>query len=85
MATNLRPLAKKLQTALAVNQHRYISINQYQCYSPKAQRTCTKYILSEKIDGKYNNLLSTFSFPDVVKFLGEQWNNNIPDTDTEGS
>ena len=77
MATNLRPLARKLQTALAVQYHRYISINQYQCYSSKANRTCTKYILSERVDGKYNNLLSTFSFPDVVKFLGSLWNDAV--------
>lgn len=79
MAANLRPLCRKLQTALALQQGRRISINTYQAYSTKAGRTVTKYILSEHVqqDGdsaapareKYQTLFQSWSLPDVVKFL----------------
>lgn len=74
MATNLRPLARKLQQAIAIKRNRRISINQYQTYSQKAKRTVTKYVLSEyQTDdngkGKYRTLLESWSLPEVVKFL----------------
>ena len=79
MANNLRPLIKKLQTALYIKHQRRININYYQMYSEKAQRTVTKYVLSENTpddDGNnnYKTLLATWSLPDVVKFLAEQLN-----------
>lgn len=77
MATNLRPLARKLQTALAIQQKRRFSISQYQAWSTKAGRMVTKYVVAEYIPdqgprGKYVNKLSTWSFPDVVKFLASE-------------
>ena len=74
MANNLRPLVKKLQTALFLKQQRRININYYQMYSEKAQRTVTKYVLSENTpdsegNNKYNTLMSTWSLPEVVKYL----------------
>lgn len=74
MATNYRTVARKLQTALAIS-GRKISINQYQAYSARAGRTVTKYVLSEYVQhtqggkGKYQNLLESWSLPEVVKFL----------------
>lgn len=83
MAANLRPLCRKLQTALAIQQGRRISINTYQAYSTKAGRTVTKYILSEHVqqDGsgsaaptqeKYHTLFQSWSLPDVVRFLADE-------------
>lgn len=82
MAANLRPLCRKLQTALAIQQGRRISINTYQAYSTKAGRTVTKYILSEHVqqDGdsaaptreKYHTLFQSWSMPDVVRFLADE-------------
>jgi len=74
MAVNLRPLARKLQTALYIQRQRRISINYYQMYSQKAGRTVTKYIISEYIQGedssgKYTKLFESWSLPEVVKFL----------------
>lgn len=78
MARNLRPLARKLQMAIAIQQNRRIAINQYQTYSTKAGRTVTKYVLSERIHDsktgkdKYKNLFESWSLPDVVKFLASE-------------
>ena len=78
MGTNLRPVARKLQTALAIRGRR-ISINQYQAFSTKAGRSVTKYVLSEYVQhgekGKYVNLYETWSLPDVVKFLAKLYTN----------
>ena len=85
MANNLRPLARKLQTALYIQCGRRISINQYQMYSAKAGRTVTKYVLSEGTqadDGRstYKTLLSSWSLPDVVRYLAVELNRNKDDT-----
>jgi hypothetical protein len=69
MAKNLRPLAKKLQMAIAIKRDRKISIDQKQFYSTKAQRTVTKYTLTEFIEGKYKTLYTSWSLPDVIKYL----------------
>lgn len=71
MAQNLRQLTRKLQQAIAIQRGRRISINQYQQYSAKAQRTVTKYVLSEydAEKKKYRALFSSWSMPEVVKFL----------------
>lgn len=69
MAKNLRPLAKKLQMAIAIKRDRRISIDQKQFYSTKAQRTVTKYTLTEFIEGKYKTLYVSWSLPDVIKYL----------------
>lgn len=69
MAKNLRPLAKKLQMAIAIKRDRRISIDQKQFYSTKAQRTVTKYTLTEFIEGKYKTLYTSWSLPDVIKYL----------------
>ena len=69
MAKNLRPLAKKLQMAIAIKRNRRISIDQKQFYSTKAQRTVTKYTLTEFVEGKYKTLYTSWSLPDVIKYL----------------
>lgn len=69
MAKNLRPLAKKLQMAIAIKRNRRISIDQKQFYSTKAQRTVTKYTLTEFIDGKYKTLYTSWSLPEIIKYL----------------
>ena len=73
---NLRRIANKLQTALCTK-GRYIKINQFQSYSPKAERMVTKLVLTEKqivescgIQREKNvTLLETYSMVDVVKEL----------------
>lgn len=73
---NLRRTKNKLQTALCAK-GRYIRINQFQSYSPKAERMVTKFVLAEKqtIENcgikkeKYVNILETYSMADVVKKL----------------
>lgn len=72
---NLRKIANKLQTALCA-QGRYFKINQYQSYSPKAERMVTKFVLIESIrdnEGKLGNvaILETYQMADVVKKLVE--------------
>lgn len=79
MAKSLRPLVKKLQTALFIQRGRRISITHYQMYSDKAQRTVTKYVISENnIDdageNNYKTLFSTWSLPEVVKRLAAMLN-----------
>ena len=71
MAQNLRQLTRKLQQAIAIQRDRRISINQYQKYSTKAQRTVTKYVLTEydAEKQKYKTLFSSWSMPEVVKYL----------------
>lgn len=71
---NLRRIANKLQTALCMK-GRYIKINQYQSYSPKAERMVTKFVLTEKQEVKETKriknvtILETYSMADVVKEL----------------
>lgn len=73
----LKSIANKLQKALTMN-GRYITINQNQFYSNKLEKTCTKYVLKEKmeIDDKMQNvtLLETFRMVDVVNFLADLLN-----------
>lgn len=69
MAKNLRPLAKKLQMAIAIKRDRRISIDQKQFYSTKVQRTVTKYTLTEFIEGKYKTLYTSWSLPEIIKYL----------------
>lgn len=73
---NIRRTANKLQTALCAK-GRYIRINQFQSYSPKAERMVTKFVLAEKqtIENcgikkeKYVTILETYSMADIVKKL----------------
>lgn len=71
---NIKRLAYKLQTALT-QKGRFIKINQYQNYSPKAERMVTKYVLSEKyiVKGKPKDvvIMETYQMADVVKMLAE--------------
>ena len=73
----LKSIANKLQKALTMN-GRYITINQNQFYSDKLEKTCTTYVLKEKmeIDDKMQNdtLLETFRMVDVVNFLADLLN-----------
>ena len=73
----LKSIVYKLQKALTMN-GRYITINQNQFYSDKLEKTCTKYVLKEKmeIDDKMQNvtLLETFRMVDVVNFLADLLN-----------
>ena len=68
MATNYRALARKLQTAISIQHGRRISIQTFQSYSTKVQRTVTKYILSEYVEAerKYMKLFESWSLPDIV-------------------
>ena len=77
---NIKRLAYKLQTALTYK-GRYIKINQYQNYSPRAERMVTKYVVVERKEddsGKLKNftILETYQMAEVVKLfaklLGEE-------------
>ena len=51
-------------------------------YSEKAQRTVTKYVISENTpddDGNnnYRTLMSTWSLPEVVKYLANELNGGL--------
>lgn len=72
---NVKRLAYKLQTALA-QKGRFIKINQYQNYSPKAERMVTKYVLVEKKSdskGKQKDfvIMETYQMAEVVKKLAK--------------
>ena len=72
---NIKRLAYKLQTALT-QKGRFIKINQYQNYSPQAERMVTKYVVVEKKQNKYGKLkdfvlLETYQMAEVVKKLAE--------------
>lgn len=75
MRVNIKRLAYKLQTALT-QKGRFIKINQYQNYSPKAERMVTKYVVVEKKPNKYGKLkdfviLETYQMAEVTKMLAE--------------
>lgn len=69
---NLHAIAKKLQMALSMK-GKYISINQYQAWSNRAERMVTKFVVSEKriVKGKPKNvsICETYQMADVVKTL----------------
>lgn len=72
---NVKRLAYKLQTALA-QKGRFVKINQYQSYSPKAERMVTKYVLVEKRPNSMGKLkdfviLETYQMAEAVKVLAE--------------
>ena len=72
---NIKRLAYKLQTALT-QKGRFIKINQYQNYSPKAERMVTKYVVVEKktdSKGKIKDFVikETYQMAEVVKMLAE--------------
>ena len=72
---NLKAIARKLQTALC-QKGRFIKINQFQNYSPRAERMVTKFVVTEKKrDAKGRNkdfvILETYQMADVVKKLAE--------------
>ena len=68
---NMRTLLRKLQTAHALRGRR-IFINQFQNYSEKAQRMVTKFVLSEKKDGKLVRIFETWQVHEAVKFLADE-------------
>lgn len=76
MATNLRPLARKLQTALALQQNRRFTISQYQAWSEKAGRMVTKYVVAEYFpeEGRYQNRLATWNYSEIVKYFAAELN-----------
>ena len=71
---NLNRLARKLQTALC-RKEIYVKINQFQSYSPKAERMVTKYVLikTEEDKGRRKNttLIETYRMADIVKKLAD--------------
>lgn len=73
MATNYRQLFWRLQNAFGKYYDRVFRLTYLQVYSEKAGRSVTKYILAEKIDGKYKNVFASWSYPEVVKYMGELW------------
>lgn len=68
---NMRSLLRKLQAAHAARGRR-IFINQFQNYSEKAQRMVTKFVLSEKKDGKLVRIFETWQIHEAVKFLADE-------------
>ena len=83
MPTNYRSLARRLQQAIAIKRGRQLSISYYQMFSTKAGRTVTKYVISERIGGKYKSLLESWSLPDVVKFLAGELQKDSPEDMTQ--
>ena len=74
---NLRRTAARLQLALC-QKGKYIKINQYQSYSPKAERMVTKFVLVEKREtpeGKMKDfpILETYQMAAVVKELARMY------------
>lgn len=74
---NLHAIAKKLQMALSMKE-KYISINQCQAWSDRAERMVTKFVVSEKriVKGKPKNvsICETYQMADVVKTLASLLN-----------
>lgn len=68
---NMRVLLRKLQTAHA-SRGRRIFINQFQNYSEKGARMVTKFVLSEKKDGKLVRIFETWQIHEAVKFLADE-------------
>lgn len=81
MAANLRPLARKLQTALALRQGRRFTISQYQAWSAKANRMVTKYVVAEYFPdaGNYQNRLATWNYAEIVKYFAAELNGGNAD------
>lgn len=74
---NLRRTANKLQIALC-QKGKYVKINQYQSYSPKAERMVAKFVLVEKREtptGKMKDftILETYQMAEVVKELARMY------------
>lgn len=70
---NFRALLRKLQTAHTAKGRR-ILVNQFQNYSERAGRMVTKYVLSEKRDGKLVKIFETWQIHEAVQFLADELN-----------
>ena len=75
---NLHAIAKKLQMALSMK-GKYISINQYQAWSDRAERMVTKYVLVERRMNSVGNMkdfviMESYQMAEVVKRLAEMLN-----------
>ncbi len=70
---NLRALLRKLQTAHTAKGRR-ILVNQFQNYSERAGRMVTKYVLSEKRNGKLVKIFETWQIHEAVQFLADELN-----------
>ena len=70
---SLRALAGKLQSALMAK-GRIIMMNQLQSYSETTGRVVTKFVISEKLDGKYVKIFESWQLPEIVKFLAGEVN-----------
>jgi hypothetical protein len=68
---NLRPLLYKLQAAHSAKGRR-IFVNQFQNYSEKAGRMVTKYVLSEKRNGRLEKLFETWQLHEAIQYLADQ-------------
>lgn len=68
---NLRPLLYKLQAAHSAKGRR-IFVNQFQNYSEKAGRMVTKYVLSEKRNGRLEKLFETWQLREAIQYLADQ-------------
>lgn len=70
---NFRALLRKLQTAHTAKGRR-ILVNQFQNYSERAGRMVTKYVLSEKRNGKLVKIFETWQIHEAVQFLADELN-----------
>lgn len=68
---NLRPLLYKLQAAHSAKGRR-IFVNQFQNYSEKAGRMVTKYVLSEKKNGRLEKVFETWQLHEAIQYLADQ-------------
>lgn len=74
---NIHAIARKLQLALSMK-GKYISINQYQAWSDRAERMVTKFVVCERriVKGKPKNvsICETYQMAEVVKALASLLN-----------
>lgn len=68
---SLRPLLYKLQAAHSAKGRR-IYISQFQSYSEKAERMVTKFVLSEKKNGKMQKIFESWNIHDAIQFLANE-------------
>lgn len=70
---NFRQLLYKLQAAHSAK-GRFIAISKFQVYSQKAGRMVTKFVLSEKKNGRQTKIFETWKIHEAVQFLADELN-----------
>lgn len=74
MATNLRALLTKLQTALKMRGE-LVYISTFQAFSKKTGKAVTKYVISERRGTKLVKVFESWRIDEAVKFLAGRLNN----------